>query len=197
MEFRQLETFLVVAEELHFTRASERLHLAQSSVSAQVRALEESLDVRLFDRLGRSVVLTDAGEKLRDYARRIREMSSEILSVVREGGEPQGCLTIRVPESLASWAMPEVVARFNAEMPHVRLNFINCTDQRLKEELGSGRVDLAFLVVDSLIFSGVHSEMLRDEELVLAAAPSHPLANASGLTPSSLEGQTLLLPRTD
>ncbi len=74
MELRLLRTFRAVAERLNFTRAAEDLHLAQSSVSAQVRLLEEDLGVSLFDRIGRRILLTEAGETLLHYARRMEAM---------------------------------------------------------------------------------------------------------------------------
>ena len=69
MEFRQLRTFRAVADQLSFSKAAEQLYMAQSSVSAQIRLLEEDLDVKLFDRIGRRVLITDAGLKLYEYAR--------------------------------------------------------------------------------------------------------------------------------
>lgn len=197
MELRQLETFLVVANELHFTRAARRLHLAQSSVSAQIRALEESLDVRLFDRVGRDVMLTDAGEKLRDYARRILDMTAEIRGEVQGHAQSRGSLTIRVPETLATEVMPEVVERYRADFPLVRLDFCNCTDERLAEQFRTGRLDLAFLIIDAVHIPGVNFEMLRPEPLALACAPGHPLADLPLVTPEHLDNRTLLLPRTD
>ena len=78
MEFRQLKTFRVVSQLLSFTRAAEQLHMAQSSVSAQIRGLEEEFGVMLFDRIGRRVMLTDAGRKLHDYACRIEGMTDDV-----------------------------------------------------------------------------------------------------------------------
>ncbi len=197
MEFRQLQSFLVVAEELHFSRAATKLHLAQSSVSAQIQALEHSLGTPLFERVNRRVRLTEAGEKLKGYARKVVEMTDEIKADINSHEDPRGSLVIRMPESLATSRIPQAVKRFHERYPLVKLRFINCSDTELQQELNSGRLDLAFLIIDSLPVKGVNHEILRPEELVLAAAPSHPLTTAGAVRPSDLNGQTLLLPRTD
>ncbi len=197
MEFRQLRTFRVVADHLSFTRAAGQLHMAQSSVSAQIRALEEELAVRLFDRIGRRVLMTDAGSKLYDYARRVEGMTDEIRSEVAGEKYVRGNLTIRVPETLAEVYMPQVVERFYQLHPEVKLIFINCSDRQLREELNSGRIDLAFLIVDSVNFGDVHLHMLKTEALALVSGPSHPLARQQRVKLSHLNGQTLLLPKTD
>ena len=92
MELRQLKTFITVADLLSFTRASKKLYLAQSSVSAQIKALEEELDLRLFDRIGRRILLTDAGRKLYAYARRMEEMTREIQSEFSSVRGMRACL---------------------------------------------------------------------------------------------------------
>lgn len=197
MEFRQLKTFRVVSEHLSFTRAAERLHLAQSSVSAQIRGLEEELEVMLFDRIGRRVVLTEAGRKLYDYATRIEGITDELRSEVAGERYGRGSLTIRMPETLATVYMVPVIEEFNREYPDVRLVFINCDDRQLARELNAGSIDLAFLMSDALHMQDVKIVFLKSEELVLAAAPKHPLTARDCLQPIDLVGQTILYPKTD
>ena len=197
MEFRQLRTFRAVADHLSFTKAAEQLYMAQSSVSAQIRTLEDELAVKLFDRIGRRVLMTDAGNKLYAYARRIEGMTDEIRSEVAGKTYASGNLTIRVPESLAEVYMPQIVDRFYQQYPEVKLIFINCTDRQLREELNSGRIDLAFLIIDSVNFGEVNLQMLKTEKLVLVSGPSHPLARQKRVKLSHLNKQTLLLPKTD
>ncbi len=197
MEFRQLRTFRSVAHHLSFTRAAEQLYMAQSSVSAQIRALEDDLGVKLFDRIGRRILLTDAGRKLFGYARRMEDMTEEIRSELTGAASIRGSLTIRTPETLASVYMPDVVDRFHEENPDVKLVFINCTDRQLREELNSGRIDLAFLMTDSIRIPEVNVHMLKTEHLILASGPTHPFAARKKTTLPDLDGQTVLLPRTD
>jgi DNA-binding transcriptional LysR family regulator len=141
--------------------------------------------------------MTDAGRKLFDYARRIEGMTEEIRSEVASGKYVGGSLTIRVPETLASVYMPAIVERFYAQHPDVKLIFINCSDRQLREELNSGRIDLAFLIIDSVHLSEVNVCMLKKESLALISGPLHPLSRQKRVKLSDLEGQTLLLPKTD
>lgn len=197
MELRQLETFVTVADEGSFTRAARMLHLAQSSVSAQIRGLEDDLGVRLFDRMGRRVVLTEAGERLLGFARRMHRMTDEIRSELAGEEELSGTLTIRTPETLATEYMPGVVERFAGEYPGAELQFINCDDERLREELGSGRIDVAFLLMESVNLANVDVRMLRPEPLALVASARHPLAGRGQLENGQLQDATVLHLRVD
>ena len=197
MEFRHLKTFRTVADYLSFTKAARELGMAQSSISAQIRALEQELNLVLFDRVGRRVVITEEGSKLYQYARRIEEMTVELRSELAGNAMAQGSLTIRVPDTLAAVYMPEVVARFHTAYPHVQLNLINCTDLQLREELNSGRIDLAFLMTDAIHMREVNVQVLKTEKLNLMTSPAHLLATHKKLRPADLAGNTLLLPKTD
>jgi DNA-binding transcriptional LysR family regulator len=197
MEFRQLKTFRVVAQLLSFTRAAEQLYMAQSSVSAQIRGLEEEFGVMLFDRIGRRVLLTDAGRRLYDYASRIEGMTDEMRSEVVGERYGRGSLTIRMPETLAAIYMPAVIEKFNEEYPEVRLIFINCSDLQLSRELNSGSIDLAFLMTDDIHLQDVQVVFLKNLDLVLAASPQHHLTGKSTIRLADLAGQTILYPKTD
>lgn len=197
MEFRQLTTFRAVADNLSFTKTAQKLFMAQSSVSAQIKALEDELEIKLFDRIGRRVLLTDAGRKLYEYARRMEEMSAEIRSEISDSRYSQGSLTIRVPETLAAFYMPQIVDRFHKNNPKARLNFINCSDRQLHEELNSGRIDLAFLMTDAIHFKDVNVKLLKTEPLVLVAKPCHPLIKDKTTTLADLDRQAFLMPQTD
>jgi DNA-binding transcriptional LysR family regulator len=197
MEFRHLRTFTVVADKLSFSKAAEKLHMAQSSVSAQIRLLEEELSLKLFDRIGRRVIITEAGMKLYGYARRMMEMTNEIQSEITGSENFRGSLTIRIPETLATVYMPGVVERLYKDNPQVKLNFINCADDQLREELNSGRIDIAFLMTDSINLKEVKIEMLKTLDLVMIAGPVHSLVKKQVVKPDDLNQQTILLSKTD
>ena len=107
MELRQLETFRAVASTLSFTRAASALGYAQSSVTAQIQALEGELGVALFDRLGRRVALTDAGQRLVEYAERLLTLAEKARSALAEGAEPSGTLQDRTAEALPNLEKPK------------------------------------------------------------------------------------------
>ena len=99
MEIRQLKTFKAVADHLSFHKAADAINYAQSTVSAQIMALEEDLGIPLFERLGRHIMLTGAGENLYQYACKMLELAEAARADLIEGVRLAGSLTIRVPES--------------------------------------------------------------------------------------------------
>jgi DNA-binding transcriptional LysR family regulator len=197
MELRNLKTFETVARMLSFHRAAETLHYAQSTVSAQIQALEDELGVKLFDRLGRRILLTEAGERLLKYAGKMIDLEEEAVAEVTDSGDRSGSLCIRVPETFGSYRLPEIVRRFHDNMPKVGLQFITCTHEGLYADLRKGVTDLAFLYTDSLQASDLEFEVLGVESLVLAASPGHALAVGNKVFARDLNNQTILLSRVD
>ena len=197
MEIRQLRTFQAVAQMLSFNRAAERLHYAQSSISAQIQALEEELEVKLFDRLGRRILLTEAGERLLQYARKILDLADETKAEVVRSKEPEGALTIRVPESFCVHRLPPVVKRFRSQFPKVGLSFVTCAVENLQKDLRKGITDLAFLLTESIQATDLEVEAMGFEHIILVANHGHPLAAKPKIKTRDLEGETILLSKVD
>jgi DNA-binding transcriptional LysR family regulator len=105
MDFRQLMTFRLLATTLNFRQAAAALNYAQSTVSAQIQMLEEELGVSLFDRLGKRVIITDAGQRLVPYAEKLLVLAEETRTAVTGNGEPVGSLTISAPETLCTYGV--------------------------------------------------------------------------------------------
>jgi DNA-binding transcriptional LysR family regulator len=124
-------------------------------------------------------------------------MTEEIKSEVTGGSYFRGTLTIRVPETLATIYMPEIVKQFHTANPGVKLIFINCSDRQLKEELNSGRIDLAFLMTDAIHFNDINVQLLKTENIVLVSGPTHTLARRKTATFKEIGEQTILFPKTD
>jgi DNA-binding transcriptional LysR family regulator len=197
MELRDLKTFLAVARRLSFHRAAVEVHAAQSTVSARIAALEDDLGVRLFERLGRTVRLTPAGERLRDHAAKMLDLEDEARAWVAGAGEARGSLTVRVPESLCAWRMGGMIREFRERFPLVHLCLMACTHDALEQDLRQGVRDLAFLLYDGISARDLIVEALGVERLVLVAAPGHRLAALSKIGPEDLRGETLVLSKTD
>ena len=198
MELRDLRTFLAVARHLSFHRAAREVHAAQSTVSARIASLEDELQACLFERLGRRVLLTEAGKRLQHMAAKLLDLEDETRAWVAGASQARGMLTIRVPESLCAWRMGRVIRQYRETYPHVQLRFISCTVEGLEDDLRQGVTDLAFLMADSVRAGDLLVEALGVEELVLVAAPTHRLAQggeSSGL--EALSGETLLLCTAD
>lgn len=207
MELRQVETFRAVAEELSFSRAAAKLGYVQSSVSSQVAALERELGVPLFDRLGRRIVLTAAGEVMLTYSRKLLTLAGETRDAVVDAGagsgEVTGSLTVSAPETLLTYRLPKLLALFHERHPKVRLSVRPSAVGRLvgsaRRVLEEGRVDVAF-VLDEPLDERVRStddlavEALVAEGMTVVAPGSHPLAASSVVLPENLSGETVLLP---
>lgn len=197
MELRDLRTFAAVARLLSFHRAAAELNAAQSTVSARIAALETELGVRLFERLGRRVALTDAGERLVQYAAKLIDVEDEARAWVTGESRLRGLLTVRVPESLCAYRLPPVIAAFRRRHPEVALHLTACTLNGLEKDLRQGITDLAFVMTDSVRGGDLVVETLGVEPLVLVAAPHHPLAGREALSARDLHGATLVLSTAD
>ena len=197
MELRQLKTFRTVATLLSFNRAADVLHYAQSTVSAQIRTLEEDLGVKLFDRLGKRIVLTEAGELLSQHAQKMLDMEAETLADVKGRNRPQGSLTIRVPQSIGNTYVPHVVSLFRERFPLVSFHFHTCAFHSLENELLTGVTDLAFLLAESIQSANLKAEPLRFERLLMVVNPGNPLAATSRVSVKDLANQALFFPKFD
>jgi len=193
MEVRQLQIFCTLAEELNFTRTAEKVHTVQSNVTAQIKALEDELGSPLFDRLGRRVVLTDAGRNFLPFADQALAAMEQGQRAVQSGSEPSGPLRVGVPESMLAYRLPPVLRTFHRRFPHVELSFRPQYDEVLPIMLETGKLDMAVCMIEASPTDAIRSFRLRTERIFLLAHPSHPLAARRTVKASDLAGQTLLL----
>lgn len=193
MEVRQLQIFRTLAEELNFTRTAEKVNTVQSNVTAQIKALEDELGTPLFDRLGRRVVLTDAGLRFRPFAEQALEAMEQGQRALRNGNDLTGPLRISAPESLLTYRLPPVVNAFRRSYPHVELQFRPHYDDAQLAELETGKLDAAIHMCGSPHNPAHTCIPLNQEAIVLCAPPSHPLAGLREVKPVHLAGQTFLL----
>ena len=174
MELHQLRYFVAVAEDLHFTRAAGRLGVAQPSVSSQIRKLETELGEALFDRGSAGVGLTQAGEVLLPLARRVLADVEEVAVQVQEVGQlGRGRLALGATPSLCTGLLPDVLARYHAAHPGVRVGLFEEGSLALVGRLESGEVELA-LVILPLHQAWLRTTPVASEELVLVVAPGQP-----------------------
>jgi DNA-binding transcriptional LysR family regulator len=197
VDLRQLKTFRTVATLLHFHKAAQVLNYSQSAVSAQIQALEESLETRLFDRLPRrGITLTDAGMQLLEYADCILRLADEARSAVA-GGRPKGQLHIRMPESLSVHYLPGLLNNFRAEYPDCSLTFSTCTSSGLEKDLAGGIYDLAFLIDESMSSKNLEVKYAGTIRLCFAVHPNHELIRKEKASLRDLDAEQLLVNRTD
>ncbi|MEA4906502.1 MAG: LysR family transcriptional regulator [Anaerolineaceae bacterium] len=196
MELRQLKTFQVTASVASFTQAAVLLGYAQSSITAQIQALEKELGVALFDRVGRNVRLTDAGEKLLTYANRLLDLAAEAQAVVSENGRLEGSICIAAPETVCTYRLPAVLRHFRDSHPEIRLTFQPMLDKDIYHGVKNGLVDFGFLLQEPVRSEGLTTEILIDEPLLVFTSAADPLAASPRVRPEDLAGKTLLLTET-
>ncbi|MCM2677412.1 LysR family transcriptional regulator [Alkalicoccobacillus plakortidis] len=175
MEIRQLNTFRTVASTLNFSRAAESLNYVPSNVTMQIKALEDELGVRLFDRLGKQLVLTTAGKRFLIHIQSVLDKLEEARSVVHNSENLTGTLTISANEVLCAYRLPAVFQLFRSRFPGVRLIFRSVPNQQLKQTLFDGDADVVFILDEPVLSTGLTVEPLLEEHFGFFVAPDHPL----------------------
>jgi DNA-binding transcriptional LysR family regulator len=187
IELRQMRYFLAVAEELNFTRAAERLHLAQQALSASIRRLEAQLGVALFVRSTRKVELTAAGEVLVEGARAVVAAAADAVERVREAAQGRsGRITIGF--STAAGGVPivrQILRQFAENAPGVDIRTEEHDFSDPSAGLADASVDAAF-IFGPLPIEGLSSVTLVREDRVLAIRPEHPLAERTAVNANDL-----------
>ena len=196
MEIRQLRYFLAVADALHFARAAESLHIAQPSLSQQIRALEEELGVRLFERSKRHVALTTDGEALLPYARRLVTLADDAREEFAErSGLRRGRVRLGTTPTLGGHLLPKAIGGFFQTFPGLELTITEDGSDRLARQLDQGHLDLALLVQDPNMVENITFEPLLNEEIVLALPKSHPHAGRTTIPLGDLAEERFILCR--
>ncbi|MFB4166819.1 LysR family transcriptional regulator [Virgibacillus sp. JSM 102003] len=197
METKQLITFKTAAETLNFTKTAKILNFAQSSVTAQIKALEKELDTPLFERLGKRLYLTESGRQFKAYADKMLVLTEEARLVTSGLEEPSGTLVIGAQESQCTYRLPPILKEFKDQFPNVKLIFKPAhSDEMAKEKLLDGNLDVAFIMDTLKPGDALTIESLTQDRMKLVAAPDHSLLNKSQVFPKDLEQETLLLTET-
>lgn len=192
IELRQLKTFCTVAETGSFTKAAEELGYAQSSITAQIQSLEDELETRLFERLGRNIILSNNGKRLLVYARQIINLSSEAKEVIT-GTSTKGTLTIGAPESLCVYRLPGILGEYRKRYPDVEIVVRTGACSDIFSWLKNNDIDISFLIGRELSFPHLIIESLISEPIALLSGPGHPLAEKGSVTPLDIIGEHLIL----
>lgn len=198
MELRQLRYFAAVARRRHFTNAAAALHVAQPALSQQIRALERELGVELFDRTGRRVRLTPAGEALLVHAERVlTEVARAETAMAEFAGLLRGRVVVGALPSLAEHQLPALLAGFHARHPGLELALREESSAQLLALLAGGEVDLAILHQSPAATppADVVLDPLFTEDLVAVVAPDSPLAARGALPLAALRDEPFVTSR--
>ena len=193
MTITQLDTFLKIAETKNFTLAATLLGYAQSTVTMQIKQLEDELGCLLFDRLGKKVVLTVEGRRLLLYAKKMTELEREIRLSVPEGDAPSGILKIGISESLCYRRIPELLMDYRNAYPEVSIEIRFITHDVFPQLLRNGDLDIVYTLnplIESEELKLLHKQK---ESLGLYVSPASELASRKSVKEKDLEGISLLL----
>jgi LysR family transcriptional regulator, low CO2-responsive transcriptional regulator len=189
----QLTVFRTVAQHLSYTRAAETLYLSQPAVAQQVKTLEQMLGLRLFERLGRGIVLTPAGQEFLNHVDRLLTRLAETTPVVHEIHTlKRGSVVIGASISAGTYVVPPLLGSFHAHYPRIHVTLLVAHRHSIEEDLLTYKVDLGVMS-----FIGRRErfvvELLRPYELLVVASPFHRLAGRSAVHLHDLQEETLLM----
>lgn len=185
INLNQLRVFVAVARLGNFTRAAERLHLSQPSMSLHIRQLEQDLGVRLFDRSTRSVALTRAGDDFLPTAERLLDdVQSAVASVADLAARRRGRVAVAVLPSVAAELLPRAIAALHAHHPDITVALRDDVAELIPARVRSGEVDFGLGAIDS-VDADIAGSPLVSDELIAVFPPLHPLARGNGAAPSA------------
>ncbi|HEX2941138.1 MAG TPA: LysR family transcriptional regulator [Rhodopila sp.] len=194
LESRQLRYFVTVARERNFTRAAEKLHIAQPPLSRQIQQLEDEFGVTLFDRGSRPLALTDAGRLLFEQATQVLDRMDEMKAMMtRLRQAERSRFTIGFVASTLYGYLPEVIRRYRAARPNVDLTLLELTTMEQVAALKEGRIDVGFGRI-TYHDPAIEDTLCRNERLSAAMPLTHPLAARTGqITLEELAGSELVV----
>ncbi|PKM26345.1 MAG: LysR family transcriptional regulator [Gammaproteobacteria bacterium HGW-Gammaproteobacteria-13] len=183
MDLATLNAFIAIAELGSFSEAAERLHLTQPAVSKRIASLEQQLSVRLFDRLGREVSLTEAGRALLPRAYQILNVLDDTRRALTNlNGEISGRLTLATSHHIGLHRLPPLLRAFTRAHPQVALDIQFLDSEVAYEEVLHGRAELAVITLAPETREPVHAVAVWDDPLDFVAAPEHPLARSKAIS---------------
>ncbi len=178
---RQVRYFLAVAEHQSFTRAADALHVSQPALSQQVRLMEESLGVQLFDRSGRTTRLTDSGEVYLQYVRRASQEFREAKRAIHDVSDlSRGTLRVALTPTFTTYLVGPLVEAFHSRYPNISLNVREMSQEHMEGLLLSDEVDIGIAFAGTLT-ADIDLDPLLVESLALVVSSGHALANETSI----------------
>lgn len=171
MEIRHLQTFITIAELGSFTKAAEHLGYAQSTITAHIQILENELGENLFERLGKTIILTNLGKELVPYAKQMLVVYKDIKNITRESKCVSGDLVIGAGESLSVYRLGKILKEYKKNFPKVNIILKNSTCSDLRKRLYTGEMDVVFTIEPEIKDKDLIVKNLKDEVMVIIAEP--------------------------
>ena len=195
MDIHALNAFITVAEQGSFSAAAEHLYLTQSAVSKRIAQLESQLDARLFDRIGRTIKLTEAGQALLPRARGILlQLDDARRAIGNLSGDISGRLSVAASHHISLHRLPPVLRAFNKQYPQVELDLRFSESEVAYDGILKGELELALITLAPVPDDALETHQVWEDELKFVVANDHPLAARSTVALQELTGYKAILP---
>ncbi len=193
MNLKDFNYLIAVADLRSFVKAAEQCCISQPTLSTQIKKMEDSLGIKIFERSNKKVFPTELGEQIIDTARRVQREVKQIKEIASMAKDPlSGNFRLGAFPTLSTYIFPDLIPVIKQNLPKIRLILIEEKTEQLIQQLKKGQIDAAFLALpiqeDTLVF-----EHLFDDEFQLAVAPDNPLAKKKTIKQSDLSDQQILL----
>ena len=196
MDFDHLVTFVEIAKQGSFSRAGQKLFRSQPAVSAQIRLLEQEYGQKLFDRVGKTIQLTTAGEALLEYAGKLLTLRNESLrAVADQASTPRGTLAIGANEATCLYVLPDIFAEYHRLYPSVQISIYRNFSHKVIEKIENGSIDVGIVTLPVKSPSLRVHPIFRDR-IMLMTSPFNPLAKMKSVTSAQIAEQPLIFPKT-
>lgn len=193
MDFKQLQTFYELSNELNFTRVADKLGYTQSCITLHIKKLEEELGVTLFDRIGRKVTLTEAGHRLLPMVNQLLKLSQNFQEISREVAGETGTIRIGICDSLCIERMPAIIRAYRPIFPKVelQLRILKCSE--FLHELRENKIDLAYTIGYLNKVPEIQFTAEKVEPIYVLASHEDPLTLRKNLEPKDFNGVSLIM----
>lgn len=192
MELRQLQTFCVSAQTLSFTKAALQLGYVQSNITSQIRQLEEDLNVKLFERFGRRLELTNEGKIFLKSAHNIVQLCQQAKEELSPGSF-RGILNIGVSETLCAYRLPKFLQEYRKQYPLVEIRVQTESCNQLLELIRNNTIDIVIGLTNNIDETDMDRKILFEEKMIVVASPLHSLAKKEFIEPKDLSGECLII----
>jgi DNA-binding transcriptional LysR family regulator len=193
MDLKHLNTFLTLSKVKNFTRTAEQLGYAQSSISAQIQQLEDEIGAKLFERIGKNVLLTAEGKAMIPYATKILFLSANMKDALSPSDRMSGVITIGASESLCIYRLPAMIKAYKEKHPNVDifLKLLKC--DQFVPCLTDNSIDIAFSIGDRIDDEATQSFLEMPEPIMLLASPQHHLSAVKDIKLKQLDQEAFIL----
>ncbi len=178
MEFREINTFLLIAQQQSFSKAAKALGYSQAAVTIQIKQLEKELGVTLFDRIGKKISLTEQGSIFYRHALEIMRSVDQAREALTEKDELSGQLRLGTIESICASIFPELLAEYHRLYPQVAISIVTESPEELLERMNENKIDLVYLLDRRIYDQRWHKILEIPERNIFVASPAHELARA-------------------